>query len=191
LAWILQPLQFGFFSFDLIVLNILHQTIAYASSIHNSLDSLAQIFIFSVVGSQAVLISTSSSEFSKVVILYEIEPSTILYPLLHVISWDWTSPYEICALFVYSLRGSSYLLPPPDNGHCHSLLPWKIRHQVHLNAVSCLSKYGQFDFVPMKRCSSKFMNVVMWEHCTSDNQVLGCGRVTTQTLLLLIITNFV
>jgi hypothetical protein len=28
---------------------------------------------------------------------------TALQPLLRLISWDWTSPYELCTLFIYSL----------------------------------------------------------------------------------------
>jgi hypothetical protein len=40
---------------------------------------------------------------------------------------------------------------------------------VHLNAVPYLSKYGQLDCLSIKRCPSKFINVTMWEHCTSDS----------------------
>jgi hypothetical protein len=38
--------------------------------------------------------------------------------------------------------------------------------QVHLNALTYLSKYGHFDVGYFHEgCPSKFMNVTMWEHC--------------------------
>jgi hypothetical protein len=37
---------------------------------------------------------------------------TSLYPLLHLISWEWTSPYEIYVILVYSLLVSPYFLQP-------------------------------------------------------------------------------
>jgi hypothetical protein len=34
-------------------------------------------------------------------------------------------------------------------------------HQVHLNAVACISEYGQSEGPPI-RCSSKFMKFTTW-----------------------------
>jgi hypothetical protein len=43
--------------------------------------------------------------------------------------------------------------------------------------------------LPIKRCTSKFMNVTMSEHCTFDNKIFRCGKVYYSTSI--IITNFV
>jgi uncharacterized membrane protein len=53
-------------SFDLIILSILHQTMAYASSNHNSLDPImVKFFYFSLIVSQALLNFTSAPKSSK------------------------------------------------------------------------------------------------------------------------------
>jgi hypothetical protein len=64
--------------FDSIVLIILHQTMAYASSICPTF-SLAEIFTFSLTVSQALLMSVSSPKFSKVANLFRILTETVLY----------------------------------------------------------------------------------------------------------------
>jgi hypothetical protein len=46
--------------------------VAYVSSIYNYLDPLAEIFIFSLKVSQALLVATSASKFSKAVNIFEI-----------------------------------------------------------------------------------------------------------------------
>jgi hypothetical protein len=38
-------------------------------------------------------------------------------------------------------------------------------------------------------CPSKFMYVMMWEHHTFDNKILGCGKICYSNSI--IITNFV
>jgi hypothetical protein len=43
--------------------------------------------------------------------------------LYRLIFLDWTFPYEIFELVIYSLPVSPQLLPRPDNGQCYSLLP--------------------------------------------------------------------
>jgi hypothetical protein len=58
-------------------------------------------------------------------------------------------------LLIYLLPICLYLLQQPDTDRCHSPLPWKIGLQVHLNAVSFLSKCSQFDFVPFHQMMSK------------------------------------
>jgi hypothetical protein len=42
--------------------------------------------------------------------------------------------------------------------------------------------------LPIGRCPSKFMNVTMWEHCTLDSKIFGCGKVDYSDSN--IITNF-
>jgi hypothetical protein len=37
----------------------------------------------------------------------------------------------------------------------------------------------------IRRRSSKFINVTIWEHCTFDSQIFGCGKFTTLTALLI------
>jgi hypothetical protein len=54
---------------------------AYASSIRNNLDSLAEMFIFSLIVSQALLISTSVSKFSKAQTRLRFQHDTALYHL--------------------------------------------------------------------------------------------------------------
>jgi hypothetical protein len=44
---------------------------AYAASVHNNLDSFAEIFIFFLIVSQIVLISTSASISSNAANLFE------------------------------------------------------------------------------------------------------------------------
>jgi hypothetical protein len=58
---------------------------------------------------------------------------------------------------------------------CHNLLPWTIRYQVHLDAVTYLSEYGRSDFY--QESPSKFMNVMMWEQHNFDCVIFGCGKV--------------
>jgi hypothetical protein len=55
---------------------------AYGSSIHNVVDSLAEILIFSPVVPVGLLISTSAYKFSKAANLLEIQPDTALYIVL-------------------------------------------------------------------------------------------------------------
>jgi hypothetical protein len=53
--------------FDLIVLNFLRRTVAYAESVSNNIELyLAEVCIFSLMVSQVLMISTSSSKVSKV-----------------------------------------------------------------------------------------------------------------------------
>jgi hypothetical protein len=52
--------------------NILHRTMAHAFSVHNNLDSLADILIFSLIVSQALFAYTSVSKFSSAANLFEI-----------------------------------------------------------------------------------------------------------------------
>jgi hypothetical protein len=96
--------------FDLIILSTLHWAMAYSSSVHNNLDSLW--VIFSRIGSQALLMytSVSSLSFPKLWTYLRFQHHTALYPLSCLISWDWTSSYELCALFVYSLPVSHLTL---------------------------------------------------------------------------------
>jgi hypothetical protein len=42
---------------------------------------------------------------------------------------------------------------------------------------------------PIRRCPSKFMNVMMWEHRTFDSEIFGCGKVDYSNSI--VITNFV
>jgi hypothetical protein len=63
-------------SFDLMVLNILLQTMRYAALIHNNLYSFWQKFYILTV-SQVLLISTSSSIFSKAANLFQISTSNL------------------------------------------------------------------------------------------------------------------
>jgi hypothetical protein len=59
----------------------------------------------------------------------------------------------------------SLILPPPDSGPYHNLLPWMIGHQVHSNAFACLSGYGQSDC----GCS----------HLEMSKYIYGCCDVAT------------
>jgi hypothetical protein len=56
-----------------------------------------------------------------------------------------------------------------------------------MTAFSYLSKYGQYDFVSMTRCPSKFIDVVMWEHLLLGSQIFGRGKFATLTPLSLLI----
>jgi hypothetical protein len=82
-----------------------------------------------------------------------------LNPRAFLICWDWTSEYENCA-FVYFQRVSPFLLPPPYTGQYRNLLLRTYEHQVYLNAVAYLSKYGQSGCLPFRRCP-----------------MLGCGTI--------------
>jgi hypothetical protein len=111
---------------------------------------------------------------------------TALYPLPCLISWDWTSPYEICALFVYSLP----LLP----NFCH--------HQIVVSITIYCPEGSDVKYTWMtspfyqnmvslivglsvRRYPSKFMNVTRWEHCTFDSQIFGCVKVYYSNCMLI------
>jgi hypothetical protein len=51
-------------------------------------------------------------------------------------------------------------------------------YQNVVNLMLCLSVIG---------CPSKFMNVVMWEHCTFVNLIFGCGQAYCHYPLSLLI----
>jgi len=53
-------------------MNILHQTMVYAASIHTYLDSLAKILIFSLTFSQAIFMSSLEFKFFKAAKLLEV-----------------------------------------------------------------------------------------------------------------------
>jgi TRAP-type C4-dicarboxylate transport system permease large subunit len=40
----------------------------------------------------------------------------------------------------------------------------------------------------IRRCANKFMNVMMWEHCTSASQFLDVAKFSTLTQLPLLIS---
>jgi hypothetical protein len=61
-----------------------------------------------------------------------------------LISWDWTSPYEICLLFVYLLPDCPWFFYRQILVSITICCPEEIRHQIYLNVSSCLSKCGQF-----------------------------------------------
>jgi hypothetical protein len=73
--------------------------------IHNNLiDSLwLKFLIFSLNISQALFISTSASEISKILNLFEISTRYWFLPSTSFKCLNSASPYELCALFVYSL----------------------------------------------------------------------------------------
>jgi hypothetical protein len=113
-----------------------------------------------------------------------------LYPIPCLTSWDWTSPHEVCAIFVYSLLVSPQLLPSPDSGYYHNRLPWMIKHEVCLSAFVCLSEYqNRIVGFPIWKCPSIFVNARMWEHCTFDCEIFRCGKVYYSNSI--IISNFV
>jgi hypothetical protein len=119
-------------SFDLIILSILSQTVA-------------DILIFSQIVSQPVLIPTSLPKFSRAANLSWI---WIWYCSLHCTLFNFLRlDLTIWTLCIVCLLTAilSLILSPPDSGQCHNLMPWTIRHQVHMNAFSYLSKYGKFD----------------------------------------------
>jgi hypothetical protein len=105
-------------------------------------------------------------------------------------SWDWTSPYEICAILVYSLLFSPWSFPPSDSVPNHNMLPWMIGHQVHLNAFPLYQNMVNLIVgFPIWRRSSIFMNIAKWEHCTFDNEIFRCGKIYYSNSIF--ITNFV
>jgi hypothetical protein len=64
---------------------------------------MAEILIFSVIISQALLLSTSVSKSSKAVNLFETPTQFCYLPSISFNSWDPTSLYEICVIFIYAL----------------------------------------------------------------------------------------
>jgi hypothetical protein len=58
--------------FDIIILRTLRRTMAYASAIHNNLDSLWQTFYIPLTVPQTLLISTSAFRFSRATNRFEI-----------------------------------------------------------------------------------------------------------------------
>jgi hypothetical protein len=131
-------------SFDQIILSIPRRTMAYASSIHNNLETFGRNLIFSLVVSQALLISPHRLHQPKLQTYFKFQHDTSLYPLPRLISWQWAAPYEICALLFTHCQTLLNMPQTISNGY-HNLLPWTIGHQVHMNAVSYISKYCQID----------------------------------------------
>jgi hypothetical protein len=37
----------------------------------------------------------------------------------------------------------------------------------------------------IRKCPSKFMNVTVWEHRTSDNKIFGCGKVYYSSFIII------
>jgi hypothetical protein len=55
-------------------------------------------------------------------------------------------------------------------------------HQIHLNAVDCLSECAHSNAgFSHQEMSSKLVNVTMWEHCTFDCEILDVAKFTTLT----------
>jgi hypothetical protein len=67
--------------------------------------------------------------------------------------------------FKHILMGLTNFIRPPDSDPYHNLLPGMIAHQVHLNAFSCLSEYGQSD------CGLR--------HMEKSKYIYACCRVGT------------
>jgi hypothetical protein len=80
-----------------------------------------------------------------------------------------TSPYESCAIFVYSLLVSPYLLAPPGSGQSQfaALNNWTS------STLECLSLPIYHNMVNsivffIRRCPNIFMNVTKLVHCSLD-----------------------
>jgi hypothetical protein len=155
-----------------------------ASSIHNKLDTLWLIFLYS----QALLISTSASKFSKAANLFEILTG--------------------CS----SLRSTSFLFleiePVHMNTmccsftHCQSLTNF-YHHQIVVSITICFpertdimytwmlspiyqNKVNLIVSLAILQCPGKFMNVTIWKHCTLTFVFLDVAKFTTLTPLSLI-----
>jgi hypothetical protein len=116
--------------------------------------SLAKIFIFSLIVSASLLFYSSAFKFYKTVNLFQISTRLCYLPSTSFNFLEWISPYKIC-VFVYRLPISPSVLPPPDNDQYHNLPSCMNGHQVYLNAVSCLSKCGQFNIESFPQKMSK------------------------------------
>jgi hypothetical protein len=103
------------FSFG-IILSILCQTMARASFPNNKLWNF-----YILIVSEALLVCNAAN-------------STILYYVLFLVSWDWTSPYEIHAVCLLTVS-LSLTLPPLDSGITIYCLEWS-DPQVRMNAIS-------------------------------------------------------
>jgi hypothetical protein len=138
--------------------------------------------------SQALLISTSAFKFSKVAILSEILTHYCSLPSISLNFFRLNlSIWNLCIVCLLT-ASLSLLLPPPDSCQYHNLLPRTIRLQVHLNAISYLSKYGQFIMsLSTRRWASKFMNVMRWEHSAFD-RFFYVAKFTTLTPFSLLIS---
>jgi hypothetical protein len=114
----------------------------------------------------------SSINIHLVVLIFQIRKS-----LPTLISWDWTSPYENCALFVYSLPVSPYI--------CH--------HQVVVSMTSCCTEWSDIKYTWM--LSPIYQNT--FNSCvfpSGDAQVnlwtLRCGNIVLFTVRFLDVAMF-
>jgi hypothetical protein len=99
---------------------------------------LAEIFIFSPIVSQPLLISISSSKSSKLQTYVRPQEDTTLYFLPRLNSWDWISPCQICMICVYSLLFS------PKFHH----------HQIVLIIKCCCQEWSDimYTWIPFPDC---------------------------------------
>jgi hypothetical protein len=161
---------------------------AFASSVHNNRDSLVDIFIFSLIVSQALLVSSSASKSSKAIWDFK---TILFFTLYHVLFPEIESIHmnSVCCLF-------TACQPLPN--FCH--------HQIVASITNCHPEWLDIKYTWMlspiyrnivnfvvslsiRRCSSKFMNVTIWELCTFDSQIFGCVKFYYYNSI--IITNFV
>jgi hypothetical protein len=129
-----------------VILNILSRTMGHGSSVHNNLYTLWLEFWYS----NNFQVSTTSPKISKAVSPFEVSTQYCSLPYTSFRFLNWTSPYETCTLFVYSLSVPPWFLLPPDTGQRHSQLPWKIGHlvSVYQYYVSCI--VPQYASIEMK-----------------------------------------
>jgi hypothetical protein len=145
---------------------------------HSNLDSLWLVLILILI-----LILTSMSKSFKAADLLETWTQYFFYRLPHVTSWDWTSPYEICVIFVYLLLVSSKILPPPDSGIIVCCPEWSdIKYAWMPSCTYQNVLYLTLGF-PIRRYPSLFLDVVMWKH-----EIFRCAKFTVLTPVSLLIS---
>jgi hypothetical protein len=105
------------------ILSIHHQTMVFYALAFNILDSLAEVLIFSLIISQALLTSKLSYKLSKVANLFE--NSTWYFSLIFTSSSLFRSNLSKSYFFLarfYLLKFSVLILPLPGSGQYHSQL---------------------------------------------------------------------
>jgi hypothetical protein len=114
-----------------------------------------EIFMISIIISQALLFSTSASKSSKVVNLCQ--TSTWYFSLLttRLASWDWISQFKITQIFVYSLQIFS--------NFCHQ--------QIVVSITICCPIWSNIKYVGMPSPNIRMLSIWLWIFPYGDVQV--------------------